>query len=164
MATQTILQSEFVTQLILPFLLVFTLIFAILDRTKILGEDKRQINAIVAFVVGLMFVSFGYAIGITIKLIAVMAVIAVILLVFMILFGFASTPDKEFKMPNGLKITFGILIGIALVVALLVITGYWNTIISSFSGSGSSTVASIIFIIIIVGAALVVIFTGKKKD
>lgn len=41
MAAGTILQSDFVTQLILPFLLVFTLVFAILEKTKLLGDEKK---------------------------------------------------------------------------------------------------------------------------
>ena len=40
---------------ILPFLLVFTLVFAILQKTKILGE-QRNFNVIVALVMGASFV------------------------------------------------------------------------------------------------------------
>ena len=45
---QTILSSPLVVEVLLPFLLVFTLVFAVLDRTKLLGEGKRQINAIIS--------------------------------------------------------------------------------------------------------------------
>ena len=37
--------SGYFLDYILPFVLVFTLIFAILTKTKLLGEDKKQINA-----------------------------------------------------------------------------------------------------------------------
>ncbi|MBS3152957.1 hypothetical protein J4426_00105 [Candidatus Woesearchaeota archaeon] len=47
---------------ILPFLLVFTIVFAILEKTKILGvdkdnESKRNINAVIALVLGLLIVN-----------------------------------------------------------------------------------------------------------
>ncbi len=47
---------------ILPFLLVFTIVFAILEKTKIFGktennEAKRNINAVVALVLGLLMIN-----------------------------------------------------------------------------------------------------------
>ncbi len=44
------------TEVLLPFLLIFTIIFAIFQKTKILGEDKKNLNVIVAIVVGLLVV------------------------------------------------------------------------------------------------------------
>jgi len=161
----TILQSEFVTQLILPFLLIFTIIFAILDRTKILGEGKKQINAIISFVIALIFVSFSYAVGIIVNLMPVLAVVVVVILIFMILYGFAAG-GKEFSMPKGLKITFGILIGLVLIIALLYFTGYWDNVTDywdEFVSGGNNVLTNIIFIAIIIGAIAVVLSTGKKE-
>ena len=41
---------------LLPFLLVFTVIFAVLDKTKILGEGKRNMNVGIAMIFALMVV------------------------------------------------------------------------------------------------------------
>jgi hypothetical protein len=41
---------------LLPFLLVFTLVFAILQKVEILGKEKRNFNAVVAFVMGMTVV------------------------------------------------------------------------------------------------------------
>lgn len=41
---------------LLPFLLIFTVIFAVLDKTKILGEGKRNMNVGLAFVFALLVV------------------------------------------------------------------------------------------------------------
>ncbi len=41
---------------LLPFILVFTILFAILQKTKIIGEGKRQFNTLVALVLSLMVV------------------------------------------------------------------------------------------------------------
>ena len=47
---------------VLPFLLVFTIVFAILEKTKIFGatkdgESKKNINAVVALVLGLLMIA-----------------------------------------------------------------------------------------------------------
>ena len=41
---------------VLPFILIFTIVFAVLQKTKIIGEGKRQFNTIVALVLSLMVV------------------------------------------------------------------------------------------------------------
>jgi len=76
--------------IILPFLLVFTLVFAILDKSKLLGEGKRQINAIISLVVGLIFIGFSYATNIVQKLVPFLAVSLVIVFIFLLVYGFIS--------------------------------------------------------------------------
>lgn len=41
---------------LLPFILIFTIVFAILQKTKIIGEGKRQFNTLIALVLSLMVV------------------------------------------------------------------------------------------------------------
>ena len=42
----------------LPFLLIFALIFGILSKLDLFGDKSKQVNAIVAFSVGLMAMRF----------------------------------------------------------------------------------------------------------
>jgi hypothetical protein len=42
------------TDALLPFLLVFTIVFAIFQKAKILGENKRNLNVVVAFILGML--------------------------------------------------------------------------------------------------------------
>jgi len=57
------LESWGVFDIVLPFLFVFTLIFGLLEKTKILGTEgvekhaKTNINAIVAVILGLFFIT-----------------------------------------------------------------------------------------------------------
>jgi hypothetical protein len=44
------------TDVILPFLLIFAVIFAILQRVKIFGKDKKNINVIISLVIGLLVI------------------------------------------------------------------------------------------------------------
>ena len=64
MASQNFALNEFfrtldrfgLTDILLPFLLIFTIIFAVLEKTKILGEEKRNLNSAIALVFALIIV------------------------------------------------------------------------------------------------------------
>ena len=51
-----ILESWGLSDVLLPFLLIFVVIFAILQKTKILGEGKKRFNAIFSLAVALLVV------------------------------------------------------------------------------------------------------------
>lgn len=48
-------QTWGVMDFLLPFILVFTIVYAVMQKTKILG-DKKNFNVIIALVLGLLFV------------------------------------------------------------------------------------------------------------
>lgn len=50
------LESFGLTDALLPFLLIFTLLFAVLQKSHLLGKDKRNFNIVVATVISLMVV------------------------------------------------------------------------------------------------------------
>lgn len=167
MAEENVLTSGIFIELILPFLLLFTVFFAVLDRTKIFGEGKRQINAIVSLVLALIFVAFSYAKDIINKLIPFTAVMLIIILIFMLLYGFVAGSGKEgFVMNKGLKITFGVIIGISMVIAILWATGVWDIVYNSIiTGAGVGKIwANVLFAAVIIGAMAVVIASGGKKS
>jgi len=49
-------QTYGIMDFLLPFILVFTIVFAVLQRTKILGDKAKNFNVVVALVLGLIFV------------------------------------------------------------------------------------------------------------
>ena len=51
-----VLESWGLMDVLLPFLLLFVVMFAILQKTKILGKDKKNFNVIVSLVISLMVV------------------------------------------------------------------------------------------------------------
>jgi hypothetical protein len=161
-----ILSNPFFAEIILPFVLIFVLVFAILQKSKVLGDGKRQIDAMVSLVIALMAVSFGYAVGIILALMPFLAVSAVVILVFMILHGMVYK-EGEFEMTKGLRIAFAIISGIALLIALLVATGGWEYMISlvgylAYSESGGGIVANFILFAVIAAAVAVVLWGGKS--
>ena len=50
------LDSWGLTDIMLPFMLIFVVIYAILQKTKILGEEKKNLGIVVAIVVALLVV------------------------------------------------------------------------------------------------------------
>ncbi len=162
---ETIFTNPIFVETVLPLLLIFTLVFAVLDKTEILGKEKRQINAIISLIIGLIFVAFGRETDIVVRMIPILGVSLVVILVFMILLG-SMWRAGEFKMPKGLIIGIGILIGIVVISSVLVLTGSLDILINLVTGEGTSSVMTNIFLVLVVIAAVagVVFWKGKKED
>lgn len=126
MEGQTILQHWVFTQFILPFLLTFFIVFGILEKSKIFGDDKQQLNAGIAFVVGLIFVSVLYPKLVIANLILFLTIGLVAMFVGLLLWGFLAGEEglKFGDAPTGLKWVIGIVITIAVVLALIWALGY----------------------------------------
>lgn len=149
---------------ILPFILVFTLIFAVLQKTKILGTDKTQIDAMISLVVGLLLIAVPWARDLIVKLMPFLAISLVILLIFMLGYGFLS--GKSDKILEGkLMIVFGIIFGLALLTAILIITGVWDPIWNYLFNrpEGAQIWINVIIIAIIIGAIISVVKGGKSS-
>jgi hypothetical protein len=157
----TILQNDFVVYGILPFLLVFVVVFAILQKSRILGEGKKQVDAIVALVIGLIVISFGNAVGIIVGLSTFMAVASVVILVFMILYGMVYK-EGEFDLHKNVKLAFGFLIALAVVIAVLIQTGYWGTLYDFFLLGGAGDFGPTIVFIVIIAVAIGSVLWGAN--
>lgn len=165
MTNHTILSSDLVRNLILPFLLIFAVVFAILEKSKILGEDKRQVNAIVSLVIALLTITFASAVNIINNLIPFLAVAVVIILVFMVLLAFVASGKEGLQLHTGIKVTLGIIIAVAVIIAILFATNTWDTVYDYLAGKSqsSSVVTNAVFILVIIGALVWVYLSGKKK-
>jgi len=156
------LEWPIVNEVILPFLLIFTLIFALLEKTKLLGDDKHQINAIMGLVIGGLLVTFGNAVERITQLTVFLSVSLVIIFIFLLLFGFISG-NKEGDMLKDYtwaKLLFLFVIIIAVTVATLIITDTWDKVYDFFA---SDERGQNIFIIILIGAAIyAVLKTGNS--
>ena len=102
-----------VYDVLLPFLLIFAIIFAVLEKTAILGKEKTNINVIVSVVIGLLLiVQKGIVDLINLFLPRVSLIIVVILMCLLVI---AMVAGKEFK---GLK---GPVLGIAIIIILIAV-------------------------------------------
>lgn len=165
MAVLGIFGAEWFNQIILPFALVFTLIFAILEKSKILGEDKHQINSIISLVIAFILIAVPQARTVIVQVVPVIAVLAVLVLVLMIMLGFVGGTTKEGNLNKGLGIAIGIISGIVLIAAVMWSTG-WGMKIFEFGKSPDASIfwQSVVFIVIIVVVLAVALKSSGKKD
>ncbi|MDP1696099.1 MAG: hypothetical protein Q8L29_04250 [archaeon] len=164
MATSTtILSSPFFVEGVLPFLLVFVLVYAVLQKSKILGDDKKQINAIVSLVIGLIVISFNKYVSIIVNLIPVLAVGLVIILVFLLLWGIVFV-NEDFAVAGWVKWTFGGLAFAAVLISALIFTEAWSYFKDYFSGDNTLFINIVFLVIVGVAVAVVVGFGGKNEN
>ena len=157
-----IFDNPFFTEMLLPFLLVFVVVFAILQKSKVLGEGKEQIDAIVALVVGLILIGVPQPRDIIVGIMPWMAVGIAVILVFLILYGFVAGDLSN--APDWMKATFGIMAGLFTLAVVLYISGLGSVIMDWVSGpGGSDTWTSVLMIVLVLGAMAVAIFGNKKK-
>jgi len=148
--------------IILPFVLIFTLVFAILEKSRLLGEDKHQINAIIGFVMAGILITFSTQVEWISQFVIFLVISLMILFVFMLLYGFAYSGKDGFTLGEGYKKLIAGIAFVAVVIATLIITGYSDKAVNFFTSD--SIGSSILFIVIIAAAIAAVIFGGKKKD
>jgi len=156
-----ILGSEIFTNVILPFLFIFTIVFAILDKTKFLGE-KKDINAIIALVFGLVVVGVPWAIGVVLNIIPVVVVIIVILVSWLMTYGFLAGPQEKGVVSEAWKVAFQIILGIAFIGTIIWSTGAYKLVIDKpWAGQIGETILLIGAVIAVIS---IVISGGKSKQ
>ncbi len=163
---ETLLQHPILTEFVYPFLLMFFIVFAILEKTKVLG-DKKQINALVAFVIGLIFVSALYPKMVVENMILFLTIGLIIVFVVLMLWGFIAGEDglKFDKIPDPLKwVLLGIVI-VAVVLGALWASGVGFGIFDNIFGPNTSNFWTNVLFIVIIAVALAVVIksTGESK-
>jgi len=120
MVTETLLQNDLLMKYAFPFVLIFAILFGLLEKSKLFGSDKHQLNAIVSAVVGLIFVGAVFPKVIVGNMVLFLSVALVIIFVGLLLWGFVSGDEltTDFMSHSKLKWFSGVVIVIAVVIAL----------------------------------------------
>jgi|SRR3989344_5869788 len=161
--------------IILPFLLVFTLIFAILEKTKVLGQEdgrsKKNLNAIIAFVIGLLVVATATIVETINEALPNVVLLIVISISFLILIGtFWTSGELDFRREHkGWYAFFMLLFFIAIIGIFLqaikingnsVLEVILDYIITNFGGA---VIGGLIMLIVII-AAIWLVVQGKEEE
>ncbi|GIU68514.1 MAG: hypothetical protein KatS3mg001_364 [Candidatus Pacearchaeota archaeon] len=113
----TVLQHWIFTKFVFPFFLLFFIVFGLLEKTNLFGSGKKQLNALVAFIVGLIFVSSVFPKYVVNNLILFLTIALMTAFVGLILWGFVS--GGEAKITNkGLQKFVAFLIFVSLAAIL----------------------------------------------
>lgn len=150
-----------VFNVILPFLLIFSVVYAVLDKIKILG-DRKAPNAIVSLVIALLVVRNQYVVGLMTRFLPNIAMFLIIILMFLLLLGtLAGREHTAWKNP---------LLSIAFFVSLIFVIwalaseriGDWFNLPEWISNLDDTTKATVLFI----GVFVVIIYfmTRDSKE
>jgi hypothetical protein len=162
-----------VYDIILPFLLVFTIMFAILEKTKVLGIDKlksgdeitkKNLNSMVAFVTAFLVIASTQLVSIISEVMANMVLLMILAVCFLMLVGVFFT-DKQFSLEDmpGWQSFFMILMFISIIVIFLNALDWLKFIVALFIGVDSELTTSFFFIAIILGFMYYIVHDPKPK-
>lgn len=151
---------------VLPFILIFTIVFAILEKTKVLGTEeiegkkytKKNLNAIAAFVIAFLVVASSQLVAIIVEVSSNAVVVLFLSVLFLLLVGSFYKEGEPVYLEGGWKVVFMIIVFIAIVgIFLNAIESpdgrTWLQRLGDFTGTGGDELAGAIILL-----ALIVLF------
>ena len=164
MAEDLITSNWIFTKFILPFLLIWTIVFAVLQKTKLLGENK-QLDSIVSVVIAFIFISVLQPKEIVNNLILFLTIALIVMFVGLLLWGFISGKEmgKDILSEKGSKWVAGIIMVVGVIIAFVYSAKVNNQLIDFlFKQSWSGAFWTNVSFIVIVAVALALVL--RKKD
>ena len=142
---------------VLPFLMIFALVYGILAKTKILGENKG-VNATIALAFGLLALQFDYVSGFYASIFPYAGMGLAVLLVALILLGLVTGEGK------GMAVNW-IWLGIGVVIFIFILFGalgdtYW---LGGVGYNLADAAPALLAILIILGLMGLIIWGGGKS-
>jgi len=171
-----------VYDVILPFLLVFTIVYAIFEKTKILGTEeiegtvytRKNLNAMIAFVVSFLVVASSKLVEIIADVSSQMVVLLLASVFFLLLVGTFYKEGESVALEGGWRTLFMIVMFLGLVLIFLqaipTATGeswlewFWIYMISNWSSTGVASVLLMIGIVIFIWWITQSPGQGAKKE
>lgn len=159
-----------VYDVVLPFLLVFTLMYAFLEKTKIFGTEtyysvddkyhekgfkgsRKNLNAMVSFVVAFFVVASSQLVAVINQTLSQMVLLLILVFCFILVVGaFQEQTDKGFFLQGGWKTLFMVIAFVAIAFIFLNALGWLEPAWRWLMRTGSSeAVATLVLIGLIVG-------------
>ncbi|MBI2657918.1 hypothetical protein HYX08_04460 [Candidatus Woesearchaeota archaeon] len=159
---------------VLPFLLVFTIVFAIFEKTKVLGTEdidgkkytKKNLNAIASFVIAFLVIASSELVEVITTVSSNAVVVLFLSVLFLLLVGSFHKEGEPIFLEGGWKVVFMVIVFIAIVGIFLDAIKSpdgrtWLERIGDFTGSGGDELAgSIVLLALIV---LFVVYAVKEQ-
>lgn len=174
------LQDLGIYDVVLPFFLVFVIVFGILEKTKVLGHDevggakysKRSLNSLLAFTISFLVIASTQLVSIISKFAANIVLLLMLIVFYLLLLGSFHKQDKEgFSMSDGTYksiLIFVTTVGVAVI--FLYAMNWIDPIFDFLAHNWNKTyVSSLIFIIFIIAFIYIITkepsagSTGDKK-
>lgn len=97
----------------LPFILIFTIVFAVLQKIKLFGAESKKFNAVFALVMAFLVVRTPVVVEIMNQFLPQVSLIALVIIVVLLLVGIVFKPEAE-----GFSGLFGVLTAIVVLITL----------------------------------------------
>ena len=143
---------------VLPFLLIFAIVFGILAKTKIF--DNKGLNAIIAIAIGILALQFNFVSVFFSEIFPRLGIALSILLVVLILLGLFINPKNK-----------GWMIGMAAIAVLIAVVVIFSSLdsYSWYAGTGIGywlgyNWATILGVLVFVGLLIAIIAGSGKSD
>ena len=121
-----------------PFLLIFAIVYGVLQRSEIF-KGKSDIDAIIAFVLGLVFATTNYTLRLTYLILPLVGIVAVIIFMLLVigsmLYG-SSSELLQAKSARKIIVVVSVIISIGLIIWVL------STANLGFAGISSTAVST----------------------
>ena len=163
-----------VYDVVLPFLLIFTLVFAMLEKTKIYGQEniggkdytRKNLNAMTAFVAAFFIIASTQLVAIVNTVVAHTVLLLLLSICFLLLAGSFHSGKEEFFLKDKMWTTIFMWIMFVGIILIFLNAVGWLDIIweSLFFRFDSVTVSSIVLIIVIVVFMVYVTRDKKPED
>ncbi len=158
---------------ILPFLLVFAVVFAILEKTSILGKDKKNLNSIVALVLGLLAIAANKVVTALTSALPNVVLLIVISVSFLLMIGI-FLKEGELDLSEKHSGWYKAFSFVMLIAVIFIFLGAWITdsgisVLSYFfaymnSNFGGDLIGGIVLLVVVVGVIWVAVRGGKSED
>jgi hypothetical protein len=152
---------------ILPFLLVFTIVFAILEKSKVLGTEtiegqkvtKKNLNSLTAFVIAFLTIASSRIVAVINQTAAHIVILLLLSVFFLLLIGsFMKEGDEAVFLEEPWKTIFMIIMFIGIVLIFMnALTNSegktWLNVMADWvmNFNNSVAVSSIILVVVVVG-------------
>ncbi|MBU0629102.1 MAG: hypothetical protein KKC75_07980 [Nanoarchaeota archaeon] len=144
---------------VLPFLLVFTIVFAILEKTRVFGMEtidgkqytKKNLNSITAFVLAFFVIASSKLVEIITTVSSYTVILLLLSILFLLLVGSFMKEGEGGFLTGNWNYFFMIIMFIGIALIFIYALGWWDTLWAFFQfQTGGEVVGSIILIAIIV--------------
>ncbi|MBI2140606.1 hypothetical protein HYU14_06805 [Candidatus Woesearchaeota archaeon] len=143
---------------VLPFLLVFTIVFAILEKTKVFGTEtidgkkytKKNLNATTSFVIAFFVVASSKLVEIITTVSSFTVILLMLAVLFLLLIGSFMKEGEGVFLEGNWNTFFMLIMFIGIVLIFIFALGWWDQLWSFLQfGRGGDTVGAIVLLVII---------------
>ncbi len=163
-----LMRSMGVFDFFVPFILVFTIIYGVLEKTEVFGKKRHDINSMIALSMALMFAITGWAVRATQNFLPWVGLLAIVIISFLMLTAMFWPKLSDLQSNKAIKYGGVITVLIIFILVILYYTGLLNTLFSTAASASAETVTEAIAVIItlalFIGGIAIVVFSKESSS